>query len=74
MQKPRSVARTLCMQMNGGPDKNCHWFYCDENYVYFSEEKNNVNNELKEEIELKNEQRTNMYNPDEKDLKCIKKT
>jgi len=32
---------------------------------------NNVNNESKEEIDVKNEQRTNAYNSDNKDLKCI---
>ena len=53
------------------PDKNCHWFYCDENYVYFSERKNSLNNESKEEIDVKNEQRINAYNSDEKDLKYI---
>ena len=37
--------------------------------MYFSERKSNVNNESKEEIELRNEQRINAYNSDEKDLK-----
>jgi hypothetical protein len=41
-------------------------FYCDENIVYFSEQKENSKVKLNKEIEVKNKSRANSYNSDEK--------
>ncbi|MGD2250944.1 MAG: hypothetical protein PVF58_21305 [Candidatus Methanofastidiosia archaeon] len=40
--------------------------YCDENIVYFSEQKENSKKELNKEMEVKNKNRIKSYNSDEK--------
>jgi hypothetical protein len=47
--------------------------YCDENIVYFSEQKENSKKELNKEIEVKNKNRIKTYNSGEKNVECGKK-
>jgi hypothetical protein len=47
-----------------------NWFYCDENIVYFSKQKENSKEELDKEMEVKNKSRIKSYNSEEKNVEC----
>jgi len=57
------------MYSGEGLARGYDWFYCSENLAYSCEQEKKVDTNLKEENELKCEQRTNAYNSDEKNLK-----
>jgi hypothetical protein len=58
------------MYTNGGLDGSTDWFYCDENCVYFSEEKENSKRDLGERSEVENKSRVNSHNLEEKKGNC----
>ena len=47
-------------------DKNNNWFYCDENSVCLSEQKEDFKDDLNDNTESKNKSRVNSYNSEEK--------
>jgi hypothetical protein len=55
---------------DGRLDGSTGWFYCDENSVYFLEEKENSNEVLGKESEVENKSRVSSYNSDEKKEDC----
>ena len=51
-------------------ERNNNWFYCDGNSVYLSEQKEDFKGNLNKETEVKNKNRVNSYNLEEKKGNC----